>query len=56
MNKNEKIELFDLLQKLNNAIIGTVGHYDLSNATLQTFIRQNNIMTVSYTHLTLPTN
>lgn len=44
MNKSEKIELFDLLQKLNNAIIGTVGHYDLSDVTLQTFIKQNNIM------------
>lgn len=43
MNKNNKAELYELLDKLNKAIKENIGHYDLGSPILQNFLSINDI-------------
>lgn len=48
MNKEDKILLIDCLEILNNAISGTIGHYDITNAALSRFMQTNEIYVNRY--------
>lgn len=47
MNKEDKILMFDCLNKLNDAI-KCIGHYNFGNNDLQTFIMNNDIYIERY--------
>lgn len=48
MNKEDKVLLMDCLELLNNAISGTIGHYDLRNPNLHSFLHRNDIYVNRY--------
>lgn len=48
MNKEDKVLLIDCLEILNDAISGTIGHYDITNAALSRFMQTNEIYVNRY--------